>query len=251
MKLIYALVTKIVSELPTEYIQVAAKRILSKTDFKDIDSVWDGQLAQSKIINEFNVAAVSSGLSPKEIASALFAAAATADYFYAENKVDVLWSGPKSTTIPVRRMEQAFCELIESAERKLVVVSFVVYKADKIYNAIRDAIGRGVRVSFLTEASKEHGGSLDVDPIKILRSKFSEADFYRWERSDSSQPAVVHVKCAIADEKVALVTSANLTGAAMEDNMELGLMVFNRHAVGRIANHFSALITENVIKKVL
>ena len=37
----------------------------------------------------------------------------------------------------------------------------------------------------------------------------------------------------------------------MEDNMELGLMVFNRHAVGRIANHFSALITENVIKKVL
>jgi phosphatidylserine/phosphatidylglycerophosphate/cardiolipin synthase-like enzyme len=60
----------------------------------------------------------------------------------------------------------------------------------------------------------------------------------------------VHVKCAIADEKVALVTSANLTGAAMEDNMELGLMVSNRHAVGRISAHFSALITENVIKKV-
>lgn len=102
MKSIYTLVTKVVSELPTEYVRVTAKRILSKTDFKDIDSVWDGQLAQSKIIHEFNVAAVSSGLSPKEIASALFAAAATVDYFYAENKVDVLWSVGNILRVPLK-----------------------------------------------------------------------------------------------------------------------------------------------------
>ena len=65
-------------------------------------------------------------------------------------------------------MEQSLCELIESAEKKLLIVSFVAHKADKIYKAIRDAIGRGVCVSFLTESSKEYGGSLEVEPAEKI-----------------------------------------------------------------------------------
>lgn len=129
-------------------------------------------------------------------------------------------------------------------------VSFVAYKADKIYTAIRSAIERGVHVSFLTEASKENGGSLDVDPTVALKKKFPEAEFYRWENPDLAHPAVVHVKCAIADECNALVTSANLTGAAMEKNMELGLMIASRRVAGRMSAHFAALVTEHILKKI-
>ncbi|MFN8105307.1 MAG: phospholipase D-like domain-containing protein [Acidimicrobiia bacterium] len=35
----------------------------------------------------------------------------------------------------------------------------------------------------------------------------------------------LHAKCAVADDHTALVTSANLTGAGLEHNMELGLLV--------------------------
>lgn len=38
------------------------------------------------------------------------------------------------------------------------------------------------------------------------KKKLPEAEFYRWDNVDPSHPAVVHAKCAIADESRALVT---------------------------------------------
>ncbi len=250
MKTVYAIAARMASDVPSECIRTAAKRLESGVDCRDIAAIWDGQLAKNQLVLDFTSAATASGLSSRELASALWAAAETADSFHAENRVDILWTGPTSTAVPVRRMEQALCELIDSARAKLLIVSFVAYKAEKVYLAIRSAIERGVRVSFLTEASKEHGGSLDVDPCDMLKKKFPEADFYRWENPDASHPAVVHVKCAIADERMALVTSANLTGAAMDKNMELGLMISSRRVVGRMAAHFAALVTEHVLRKI-
>lgn len=58
----------------------------------------------------------------------------------------------------------------------------------------------------------------------------------------------MHAKCAVADRRVAFVTSANLTGAAMTDNMELGLVVRGGDVPRRIANHFDALITSGTLR---
>lgn len=250
MTTIYPVIAKIASVLPPDCIRLAAKHLAAGVDCRDTAALWGVSVAHKPVLAEFATVASTSGLSPKEIASALEAAAETSERFHAENTVDILWTGPTTTAVPVRRMEQSLCELIDSAKQKLLVVSFVAYKADKIYTAIRSAIERGVRVSFLTEASKENGGSLEVDPTGILKKKFPEADFYRWENPDPAHPAVVHVKCAIADESKALVTSANLTGAAMENNMELGLMISSRRVSSRMAAHFAALVTEHILKKV-
>lgn len=250
MNALYGIIAQIALELPSDCIRMAAKSLAAGTQCDDAVSLWGGSLAQKKLIVDFGVAAKMSGLSSGEIAAALLSAATTADRFFAENAVDILWTGPTTTAVPVRRMEQSLCELIDSAQKELLIVSFVAYKADKVYTAIRSAIERGVQVSFLTEASKEHGGSLDVDPSDMLKKKFPEADFYRWENPDASYPAIVHVKCAVADECRALVTSANLTGAAMDNNMELGLMIFSRRVAGRVAAHFAALVAEHVLKKV-
>ena len=141
------------------------------------------------------------------------------------------------------------CELIDSANKDLFIVSFVAYKADKVYKAIRSALDRGVVVRILTESSKENGGSLEGDPAEILKKKFPDAKFYRWE-DDSSSQHVVHAKCAIADGDAVLVTSANLTGAAMSKNMELGLLVKDRNVAGKLQRHFKALIDEHPIRRV-
>lgn len=250
MKSLYPIIARIAADLPSDCIRLVARNIVSGTDCRDTVALWGGSVAHKAVLADFGMEAAASGLSPEEIAAALMAAAETAERFHAENSLDILWTGPTTTAGPVRRMEQSLCELIDSAKEKLLIVSFVAYKADKIYTTITSAIERGVRVSFLTEASKEHGGSLDVDPTEILKKKFPTADFYRWENPDPAHPAVVHVKCAIADETKALVTSANLTGAAMENNMEQGLMISSRRHAGRIAAHFAALVTEHILKKI-
>lgn len=250
MKNLYPIISRIAAELPSDSIYAAANIIAKGDEASCLNAAWGSRLSERKIISDFSDAAVKSGLSYGEIASALKAAACTVDHVQKGNDLDILWTGPKSSSVPVRRMEQSLCELIEAAKKRLFIVSFVAYRADKIYTAIREAIGRGVRVSFLTEASKEHGGSLDVDPSDALKKKFPKAEFYRWENPDPSSPAVVHAKCAVADDKMALVTSANLTGAAMEKNMELGLLLKDQKVAGRLSSHFEALIAEDIIRKV-
>ena len=212
-------------------------------------AVW-GTFSDKPLVAAFGDAAAASGMSPDELCAALSAALATAENVRSRGSIDILWTGPQSKAVPVRRTEQALCEVVDSAESDVFIVSFVAYKAEKVYDAVRRAIDRGVRVSFLTEAAKENGGTLEVDPAKGLRKKFPEATFYQWMPADGKGAAVVHAKCAVADGRMALVTSANLTGAAMDDNMELGLLVTGHDVARRLRDHFAALATEAIIKKV-
>ena len=76
--------------------------------------------------------------------------------------------------------------------------------------------------------------------------------FYVWPAelrvSQGGGHASMHAKCAVADRRTAFVTSANLTGAAMTDNMELGLVVRGGDVPKRIANHFDALIAAGILR---
>jgi len=79
------------------------------------------------------------------------------------------------------------------------------------------------------------------------------ASIYVWDsfakKPDAdSLSAVVHAKCAVADGRLAFVTSANLTPAALERNMELGLLIRNGTIPDRLSAHLEALATTKVIK---
>jgi cardiolipin synthase A/B len=59
----------------------------------------------------------------------------------------------------------------------------------------------------------------------------------------------MHVKTVIMDREAILVSSANLTGAAMDRNMELGLLVEGGHLAETVDRHFDELIeAEQVIR---
>jgi hypothetical protein len=54
-------------------------------------------------------------------------------------------------------------------------------------------------------------------------------------------------RAAIADEHTALVTSANLTGAAQDHNMELGVHINGGPIPRRLARHYRALMASGVL----
>ena len=159
----------------------------------------------------------------------------------------LLWTGPETSAVPLRYTEQALCELINAAQRKLFIVSFVAYKADAVINALNSAILRNVEVNFLLEKSKKFGGSVDIDSIQNLKNQLPGAKFYTWFTKNEPNLAVVHAKCAVADDKFALITSANLTGKAMSDNMELGVMLRKGNLPRQLYKHFESLIAEKII----
>ena len=183
--------------------------------------------------------------------SAMFRASSTTAALAAGAlSVELVWTGPGTGMVPVRHTAQVLTGLIAEARERLFLVSFVAYHVGTVIAALQRAIERGVQVSVLLERSKEHGGNVTVDSIAMLKLSLPRAQFYEWDKSsgDTAQTASVHAKCAVADGGVAFVTSANLTEAAMERNMELGVLLRGGQVPRLLDQHLAALVTTKQLR---
>jgi phosphatidylserine/phosphatidylglycerophosphate/cardiolipin synthase-like enzyme len=59
---------------------------------------------------------------------------------------------------------------------------------------------------------------------------------------------VLHAKAVVADDEAVFVTSANLTEAAFDRNIELGLLVRDRALALSIVSHFQVLIARELLR---
>lgn len=67
--------------------------------------------------------------------------------------------------------------------------------------------------------------------------------FYDPRALDLEGPGgVLHAKAVVTDDESVFVTSANLTEAAMDRNIELGLLVRDRALAASVSGHFRALV---------
>jgi phosphatidylserine/phosphatidylglycerophosphate/cardiolipin synthase-like enzyme len=58
---------------------------------------------------------------------------------------------------------------------------------------------------------------------------------------------VLHAKAVVADDEAVFVTSANLTEAAFERNIEVGLLVRDRTLAMTLSSHFRGLIDRGLL----
>ncbi len=191
---------------------------------------------------------------PREIVAALLAAAQAAELVSSHEAVELVWTGPKTGLIPTRKTEQVILEVIDRSESELFLVSYVFYNATSIVECLNKAIARGVRVRILLESSAEHGGTIRGDSIQAMANLVQAAVIYVWDSEakasgDTHLSAAVHAKCAVADGDLAFITSANLTSAALERNMELGVLLRNGVAPRRLQSHLNALVSTQMIRK--
>ncbi|SYZ72212.1 Phospholipase D/Transphosphatidylase (fragment) [Candidatus Zixiibacteriota bacterium] len=111
-------------------------------------------------------------------------------------------------------------------------------------------------VKIIIETEKDSHGRLKADGLnEILGSGIQIADVYVWPESerpssDKGYTGVLHAKCSVADSRVALISSANLTEAAMDLNMEMGIVIRGSEVPSIIHDHFNSLISKGVISRV-
>ncbi len=167
-----------------------------------------------------------------------------------ELSVELVWTGPTTRFVPTRRTEQVLLDLIASATNDLFLVSFVAYDIQSVVKAMNEAAGRGVRLRVLIEASKEHGGTLDKDLVPRMRASVPTAEVFTWrERPEPFVEGKVHAKVAVVDCARAFITSANLTGHALEKNMEAGVLINGGPVPKTLSDHLQALIDVRVIDR--
>ncbi len=132
-------------------------------------------------------------------------------------------------------------------------MSFVAYDIDTVNKALKEAIGRNVKINILLESSKSHGGKIDIDSIAAFKKTVPSANVYTLSaelKTSEKINTAVHAKCAVSDGNLAFITSANLTKAAMEKNMELGVLVRGGNLPEKLERNLEALISTGMIEKI-
>jgi len=186
-----------------------------------------------------------------EVAGMLLGASEARLHAERDQSVELVWTGPTTRFVPTRRTEQVLLDLITSATSDLFLVSFVAYDVHSIVAAMNEAANRGVRLRVLLEASTSHGGSLNVDSAATMHARVPMAEVLRWSKKPG--PFVdgrVHAKVAVVDGARVFITSANLTGHALEKNMEAGVLIHGGSVPRLVIEHMEALVAVGIVTPV-
>lgn len=247
-------IAALVSLVSPEKVQAVATRVRRTEASRAamaLPSVVGTPLA-STVIEQLAAAWQNTNVGSDELASMLLASSHVYTKAASEQSTELVWTGPTTPFVSARRTEQALLQVINSAEQSLFITSFVAYDVSSIVKALNTANDRGVTISMLLELSQDYGGSITFDTIGKMRTLVPAAKLYAWhEKSDLFADGRVHAKVAVADERICFITSANLTGHAMEKNMEVGVIIDGGSIPAMLNDHLNALIDMNIIGQVL
>lgn len=238
-------VTAVVCLVSPEKVQAIANRV-RLTSANKVAAALSGVVgtpAAAGVLNQLLDAWQTTNVSADALASMLLAASHVFTKAAAQQSTELVWTGPTTPFVSTRRTEQALLQVINSAKQTLFITSFVAYDISAIVSALNAASGRGVAISMLIESSKNHGGSIKFDAIGGMRKLVPDAKLYAWRTRDGDfSGGSVHAKVAVADNMICFITSANLTGHAMEKNMEAGVLISGGRLPKTLGEHLQSLV---------
>lgn len=172
--------------------------------------------------------------------------------WYADRRTEVVISGPTSDSVPLRLTSSVITELVRDCHASLLIVSFAAFGIAEVLNELELAVQRGVHIDLILESTTAHGGTLHgtVEASAAFQAIRDHASFWVWPADRrpmvGTSRAALHAKLVAADERIALVGSANLTDKALASNLELGVIIRDPGVVRRIARHFQALMIPGI-----
>ncbi|MGB8019702.1 MAG: DISARM system phospholipase D-like protein DrmC [Candidatus Nanopelagicales bacterium] len=148
-------------------------------------------------------------------------------------------TGPSSWQVPTTSTSQAVRSVIDAAAATLLLASYASYRVPWLIDALDAAHARGVHIRMLLESAP------GIDAAAAFADLAGKVTVLHWPLDArpvvGAKPAAMHAKAVIADRTVAFVTSANLTGSAMDHNLEVGILVRGGDLPDRLQRHFEQL----------
>ena len=175
-------------------------------------------------------------------------------------KPDLVWSGPEVPGLHARDTRRVYDELFGSAARSLWAVSYAYFDGPRVFDRLArrmEAIPE-LKVTLLLNI---HRGLRDTSSADAVVRRFADqfwkrdwpgtvppSVFYDPRSVDPDVRGVLHAKTVVADEESVFVTSANFTAAALDENIELGLLVRYRPLALSVVRHLQGLIDRGSLK---
>jgi phosphatidylserine/phosphatidylglycerophosphate/cardiolipin synthase-like enzyme len=173
---------------------------------------------------------------------------------------DFVWSGPEVPGLHARDTRRVYEELLSTAEESVWLSTFAFFDGPKAFEILARRMDQkpGLRVVILLNIQRKRGDS--TAPDQIVR-RFAD-HFWGTDWPGASRPlvyydprsieldgpsGVLHAKAAVTDDEAVFITSANLTEAALDRNIEMGLLVRDRALAASVLSHFRGLIDRNLL----
>lgn len=246
-------IVALVSLVSPEKVQAIAARIRRTEASKAASTLPSvvGTPVASTVVEQLVAAWQNTEVGSDELASMLLAASYVYTKAASEQSAELVWTGPTTPFVSARRTEQALLQVINSAKQSLFITSFVAYDVSTIVKALNVAAERGVTITMLLESSQDHGGSINIDVIGKMRGLVPTAQLYAWrDKTGNFSDGRVHAKVAVADKTSCFITSANLTGYAMEKNMEAGVLISGGQIPRLLDDHLRSLVDTKTVSAV-
>lgn len=193
---------------------------------------------------------------PFEMALLFEISSAALVHQHRKQKIELTWTGPRSPHVSLRRTDQALIELINEAQKSIIIVSFAVYKARNILGALEKAAERGVQIMIILESPDVSEGKIAYSTIRALGVSLREKSrvfiwpYAKRETTPEGKVGSLHAKIGVADGTHLYLSSANLTDYAMNINMEMGVLVRDKDLPQRIERHFEELINNGTLAEI-
>ncbi len=168
----------------------------------------------------------------------------------AEVSVETVWSGPGSHHVPVRASAAVLADIVRDVRRELVLMTYSARPHQPLSDALGAAISRGVAVTVVVETLQGAGSALSGDEPYQAFAGIPGIELWHWPTSQRTESgAKMHAKLAVADRRVLLVTSANLTQSGVTKNIEAGLLIRGGTVPVRAAEHIDALRSAGILTR--
>jgi len=139
------------------------------------------------------------------------------------NDVQIVVTGYRLVGGGIRGFESVLEELISGAGKEIQVVSYVITGgASRVLSMLREAAGRGVRVTVIVNSLPE----LEASVRELLRAAMDDfPDLFRVLSFRDAREGDIHAKVVVVDRRRALVGSANLSWGGIAGNYEIGVLL--------------------------
>ena len=173
---------------------------------------------------------------------------------------DFVWTGPEVVGLHARDTRRVYEELVGAAQHSIWVCSYAFFDGPTAFSTLAEGLDANPRlkVTLILNIERRRGDTTAADSLvrryadhfwgKAWPGKNRPSVYYDPRSvADDGPGGVLHAKAVVADDEAVFITSANLTEAAFDRNIELGLLVRDRTLAATTVLHFRTLIEQELL----
>ena len=174
---------------------------------------------------------------------------------------ELVWTGPEVPGLHARDTRRVCEELLGAARQSVWASTYAFFDGPWAFEVLATRMDQVPELQVVLLLNIQRARA-DTTAEEYLVRRFADrfwgtdwpgqrrpAVYYDPRSLDLEGPSgVLHAKAVVTDDEAVFVTSANLTEAALDRNIEIGLLVRDRALAANVVVHFRTLIERGILR---